>query len=255
MQKNYLYGGLLALSLALSACTSSYNNIDKDGNISGDVVFPEMSEATLPEGVFITDDEVNILATGITKRDLYRTLGRPHFREIHGAREWNYILKFRKDDQSIKTCLLKIVFDDDKAAQKFYWQPGDCDGKSHTFNLHADALFRFAKSDIVNARTSGTAELGEVAKTLIANGNDDKVVIVGHTDHIGSDAANQVLSEKRADSVKNYLVDLGVKAANISTKGMGERQPVVTCAGKSGQQQIDCLAPNRRVTITVSQQQ
>ncbi|PIE45909.1 MAG: cell envelope protein SmpA [Gammaproteobacteria bacterium] len=251
MNNNYLYGGLLAITLSLTACTSSYNTIDQDGKISGDVIFPEMSEATLPKGVFVTNDELAILAAGITKKDLYRTIGRPHFREMNGAREWNYIINFRKADKTAKTCLLKVVFDDNKVAQRFYWQPDNCYGKAQTFSLSADALFQFAKGDIANIRQTGKTELSNIAKTLIAAGNNASVMITGHSDRIGNAIANQRLSERRAESVKRYLVSLGVNADNIQTRGMGERNPIVKCDNKSGQVLISCLAPNRRVTISV----
>ena len=68
--------------------------------------------------------------------------------------------------------------------------------------------------------------------------------IDGHTDSDGSDEYNQVLSEKRANSVKNFLVSQGV-TAEITTKGYGESKPVASNDTAEGKQK------NRRVEIII----
>ena len=69
------------------------------------------------------------------------------------------------------------------------------------------------------------------------------VIATGHTDSIGTDAYNQKLSERRAKSVKEYMVAKGVPAAKITMLGKGETQPVATNKTKEGR------AKNRRVDI------
>ena len=83
---------------------------------------------------------------------------------------------------------------------------------------------------------------------------DGSAVVLGYTDRIGSDAYNQQLSEKRAQSVVDYLVSKGIPASKISARGMGESNPVTgnTCDNvKARAALIDCLAPDRRVEIEV----
>jgi OOP family OmpA-OmpF porin len=83
---------------------------------------------------------------------------------------------------------------------------------------------------------------------------DGSVVVLGVTDRIGSDAYNQKLSEKRAQSVVDYLISKGIPANKISPRGMGESNPVTgnTCDNvKARAALIDCLAPDRRVEIEV----
>ncbi len=70
--------------------------------------------------------------------------------------------------------------------------------------------------------------------------------IEGYTDSTGGQGMNQALSERRAEAVKNALVDRGVAANRISARGLGEAQPVATNATASGRQQ------NRRVEIVLS---
>ncbi len=81
------------------------------------------------------------------------------------------------------------------------------------------------------------------------------VVVTGHTDRIGSLAYNQKLSERRAVVVKDYLISKGVDQKLIFWEGKAYKQPIpVTkfCDNKMKRKQlIECLAPNRRVTVEV----
>ena len=78
------------------------------------------------------------------------------------------------------------------------------------------------------------------------------VIITGHTDRLGSQSYNQKLSEKRASAVQSYLTGKGVKADVIDTMGAGKTQPIKSCDDKLGRKAlIECLAPNRRVTVDV----
>jgi len=73
-----------------------------------------------------------------------------------------------------------------------------------------------------------------------------QVLIVGHTDGIGSDAYNMKLSQQRAESVATYLGQNGVPRQSIRTEWQGKRQPIASNATAEGR------AQNRRVEITVS---
>ena len=70
-----------------------------------------------------------------------------------------------------------------------------------------------------------------------------RINIIGHTDSTGSDAVNDPLSIKRAESVRDYLVARGVDPAHVQTAGRGEREPVADNATEEGR------ARNRRVEI------
>jgi OmpA-OmpF porin, OOP family len=70
--------------------------------------------------------------------------------------------------------------------------------------------------------------------------------IAGHTDSTGSDAYNQQLSQRRADSVRNYLTSQGVDAGRVRATGYGEQQPIASNETASGR------AMNRRVEFRVS---
>ncbi len=107
--------------------------------------------------------------------------------------------------------------------------------------LAADVLFDFDKAVL---KPEGKGKLDDLAGKVKAI-NLEVVIAIGHTDSIGSDAYNQKLSVRRAESVKAYLVSKGVEPNRIYTEGKGEKQPVASNKTKDGR------AKNRRVEIEV----
>jgi OOP family OmpA-OmpF porin len=114
----------------------------------------------------------------------------------------------------------------------------------------ADALFDFDKATL---RPEGKAKLDE----LVAKAGAIKlevILVVGHTDRIGSAAYNQKLSERRAAAVKSYLVSKGIEANRVYTEGKGKTQPVTgdKCKGNAKTKAlIQCLQPDRRADIEI----
>ena len=122
------------------------------------------------------------------------------------------------------------------------------------FVLLGDALFKFDKSASKDMTAGGVERLNELATRLKSYRFIQSLVIVGHTDRLGSSAYNDRLSEARARTVLAYLESLGVRSSSTTAQGRGEREPVsVGCSANSSKQQlIACLQPDRRVTIEVS---
>ncbi len=119
--------------------------------------------------------------------------------------------------------------------------------------LDAKALFDFDKADL---KPEGKAAIDSQIVGKISQVQKLEVVLVtGHTDRIGSAAYNQKLSERRANTVRDYLVSKGVDKAKIETIGMGEKQPVVQCDQKAMKALIECLQPNRRVEVQMKGEQ
>ena len=108
-------------------------------------------------------------------------------------------------------------------------------------NLPDGVTFDFGKA---NLKPQFYSALDQVAATM-AEYNQTIVEISGHTDSVGSDEANQRLSEQRADSVSNYLASKGLMRERFEVVGMGERYPVASNDNDSGR------ALNRRVEIRV----
>lgn len=105
-----------------------------------------------------------------------------------------------------------------------------------------DVLFAFNK---YNLKPEARERLAKVSGILLAY-PDLKLGVEGHTDSIGSDEYNQQLSEKRADSVRGYLVSEGVKPDTVTATGLGKADPVADNSTAAGRQL------NRRVDIIVS---
>jgi len=106
----------------------------------------------------------------------------------------------------------------------------------------SDVLFDTAKSSL---RPIAREKLAKVAG-IVSGHPGLKLDVEGHTDSVGGDDYNQRLSEQRGTSVRDYLTQQGMLAASVTTKGLGETQPVASNDTASGRQQ------NRRVELVIS---
>jgi OOP family OmpA-OmpF porin len=117
----------------------------------------------------------------------------------------------------------------------------------------ADSLFDFAKATI---KPAGKQSLEQLARDL--RGTQFSVItVVGYSDRIGAQAYNQKLSTRRAEAVRDYLVEsLGIPVSKTDVKGMDGADPVTQpdeCVGqKRTPKLIACLQPDRRVEVEVS---
>ena len=111
---------------------------------------------------------------------------------------------------------------------------------SGTFQLE-HLNFETAKAII---RPESFEGLNELAAHLIEH-PELKLTINGHTDHIGSEADNRTLSQRRTESVAKYLAARGVEPSRMTSKGWGESEPIASNATSQGR------ASNRRVEFTI----
>src|SRR5260221_9828432 len=105
-----------------------------------------------------------------------------------------------------------------------------------------DVLFDFNKYTLKPEARERLAKISGI----VAAYPDLKLDIEGHTDAIGSDAYNQTLSEKRAESVRGYLVSSGVVPDHTTAVGLGKANPVADNSSAAGRKL------NRRVEMVVS---
>lgn len=120
--------------------------------------------------------------------------------------------------------------------------------KEILIELAADVLFDFDKA---NLKPSAIKSLQSVANRIRESSRGD-VRIEGHTDSKGSNEYNQTLSEKRAISVRDWLVsDGGLNNVQFVTKGFGELKPVVSNTTEKGDDDPIGRQRNRRVEIII----
>ena len=105
-----------------------------------------------------------------------------------------------------------------------------------------DVLFDFGKYDL---RPEAREKLAKLSGIILAHPGLD-LAVEGHTDNVGSDEVNQKLSEKRAETVRAYLIQQGLADGNVTAQGFGKTSPVVDNSTPEGRQK------NRRVEIVVS---
>lgn len=125
-------------------------------------------------------------------------------------------------------------------------------GQRLTFNI--DIQFEPAKSftlDNVHFETGKAslkkesyAELLELVEYLELKENV-QIEIAGHTDDIGEEKPNLILSQKRAETVRNYLISKGIKGTRLKAKGYGEMQPIAENSTEIGRQK------NRRTEVRI----
>jgi OOP family OmpA-OmpF porin len=138
-----------------------------------------------------------------------------------------------------------------------FWTPAtaskDCDGwlapkvaakpavTQSKITLQADTLYDFDKSTL---KPEGKATLDKIAIS-IKSVKLEVIIAVGNTDSVGTDAYNTALGQRRAQSVKAYLVSKGVDGSRIYTESKGKSNPVASNATAEGR------SANRRVDLEV----
>jgi len=110
--------------------------------------------------------------------------------------------------------------------------------------LSGSVLFRSAESTLLS---SAQVKLGQVANALLAV-RARNLIVEGHTDSQGSESYNRGLSQRRADAVRDYLVQKGYPADRIQSRGMGKGSPIADNASAEGR------ANNRRVEIVIERE-
>lgn len=265
-----------ALAAWLSAPATVHARSGADADEPIDIRFPSPETAVVKEGAFPNIDNLRNMAHGLTKKQVYALVGTPHFDEgVFGVREWDYLLKFRVDEQVV-TCQYKVLYDRGYRVSSMHWAPEGCADaalneparqaeappiapmpapapvvRSRTTSLSSEALFAFGKSGLADMLPNGRSELRTLADG-IKRDPGATIRVVGHADRIGDAASNLELSTRRAQTVRQVLINEGISASAITARGAGDSSPVATCPDSlGGKRLVACLQPDRRVELTV----
>lgn len=115
------------------------------------------------------------------------------------------------------------------------------DDRGMVITLQGEVLFKTGKSDL---KPAAMAKLDEIAEAL--KNKEQPITVYGYTDNVGTADNNMALSQRRADSVRTYLISKGIPQDLIKAEGKGEESPVADNTSIEGR------AQNRRVEIVVS---
>jgi outer membrane protein OmpA-like peptidoglycan-associated protein len=115
------------------------------------------------------------------------------------------------------------------------------DERGMVITLSGEVLFPTGKYDL---KPAAIAKLDQVAQAL--NGKEQHIVVYGYTDDVGTREHNMALSQMRAQTVRDYLVEKGLPADLVTAKGKGPDEPIADNTSVEGR------AQNRRVEIVVS---
>jgi OmpA-OmpF porin, OOP family len=259
------------LAGTLAGCGNVSQGVAKDGSSAQQLVWPAPGDVTPMHrgGTFPEPAAVRAVHAGMNKQQIALLIGYPHFEEgVWHVREWNYVFNFRDGDSDrVTVCQFKILFDEQKLTRSFYWKPEDCaryvtpaatepaaaKAAEQVTTLSADALFKFDRYGLADITDDGRGELDRLAESLLAEQDRiARIQVLGYTDRLGSDAYNQTLSQRRADTVAAYLGGKHVPSQLIDTEGRGKSDAVVQCPDDTSRKTlIACLAPNRRVVVRV----
>lgn len=126
------------------------------------------------------------------------------------------------------------------------------------YTLQTEALFDYDKSEL---REHGKQKIhDEIIDKMKEYTKNDIVMITGYADRIGNEKYNMALSQRRADSVKSYMIAQGIDGNRIETAAKGEADAVVSCdkikgrANHKNKALISCLQPNRRIVLDLKGQ-
>ncbi|WP_369410844.1 OmpA family protein [Desertivirga brevis] len=114
-------------------------------------------------------------------------------------------------------------------------------GEGLIVKFNSGILFDTGKSDLKDAARTNIQNLAASMK----NNPETNIMIIGHTDAVGSDDFNMGLSQQRANSVRDFALSQGISSSRLSTVGKGEAEPIADNTSESGK------AQNRRVEIVI----
>lgn len=233
--KKKFFSSLVILFLPLLAICQTGNmqdaNIPKDAPV--DVFMTDFKGRILPHEIVIFRSNLN----GREYQGLTDTTGRFSIRLPAGDKYEIFIMGF-KDSTSY------IVLDIPATTGKAYYKdPFKVDIQfmpSKSFILE-DCNFETGKADL---EEDSYAVLDELVAFLNRK-EDVKIELGGHTDNVGSAKSNMILSEARANTVRNYLIAKGIDPNRVTAKGYGLTKPIDTNKTEEGR------ATNRRTEVTI----
>ena len=129
------------------------------------------------------------------------------------------------------------------------YAPGPVPPNFRRYEIASDVLFDFGSAQL---RPAAFEALQGILGQIRSVYPYPAIRVVGHTDSIGTDAANDALSQRRGEAVRRWLIEAGIPQQYITVEGMGKRQPVAPNVFPNGADNPEGRARNRRVELFAS---
>ncbi|CAN0584146.1 unnamed protein product [Ectocarpus sp. 12 AP-2014] len=221
--------------------------------------FTTLSESFIRDGTFIPVPDVRSVEqrANLSKRDVQGLIGSPNdMGSVFQDNNWLYNINLPLSETDYLVCQYRVFFQQDIVVNT-EWRRPQCErrymelSEPQEYNLSADLLFAF---DSASISSEGGMAIRQIADEIRQYFESPSISILGYTDRIGSSNYNMQLSERRAEAVANALINSGVDPRWIVYEGRGSSEPIVACENSSGEALKSCLAPNRRVYISLFEQ-
>ncbi|MBL0182450.1 MAG: OmpA family protein [Chitinophagaceae bacterium] len=234
MKQKFFYTLIIFLMPAMAFCQNGNvqnANIPKDAPV--DVKMTDFKSNILPNEIVIFRSMVN----SREYQGLTDSTGRFSIRLPAGSKYEIFILGF-KDSTSYNVLDIPAL-----TGNAYYKNPFKIDIQflpAKSFVLE-DCNFETGKADLL---PEAFPVLDELVSYLVRK-EDERIEIGGHTDNVGTAKSNQVLSENRANTVRNYLITKGIDPNRLTAKGYGFTVPV------ADNKTVEGRAQNRRTEVKI----
>lgn len=115
--------GILLMVVSTTACVSGHNQSKQ----YKEVVFPAPTHSWIPEGAYVNREDLRRVNLGMSKKQVYGLIGKPHFEEgLFNVTEWNYIFKLEKTKAKPMICQFQLGFGEDMRVDRLTWKHEAC---------------------------------------------------------------------------------------------------------------------------------